>query len=805
MRHPRRGPASAVTSALLVLASTAVAAPAEGPFGPIEQHALLNAGTLNDAAIDRASPALPRPAWQGGPGDPAGDPQALKVIVDRDGPVLVTGADLAAAGWDLARVDPNGVSLESGGRPHAIAIRGTGDGRLDPADRIVFYGRAMTGEYTRENVYWLTPVGPAARMVARPGAPTGQATAITTYSETLHFEQDRVYYQSMHIRDGDDRWMWSGVISPGDRFEAPLAVTNLASGEQGARMRVRLQGYTDDAAVEPDHHARIRLGGQVVYDARFDAFGIHEFEFGVPPGALVEGDNALAVESVEVPGAAVDAFFVNWVDVTCRIGLRAVGDRVAFAAPAGGSYGFDLTGFARDDVTVLDVTDPAGAAEITGVVVAPEPGGSFGVHLADTAAGAARYVAFTPAGADPLRIEANLPSRWRSAENGADYIIVTHPLFAGAIRPLAERRADQGMRVAMVLIDDVYDEFAHGVFDPHAIRALLEFAFERWRRPAPSYVLLVGESNLDYRLGASPGPRNYVPSMQVDLDSGEAGTSDVWFAAVQGGVVPDMAIGRISVTSPQQVDTVVRKILTYPSGGADDPWRRRAILVADDTDAAVHEALNTDLARLLPTGHEARRFDAATYPRDRNLTADIAAAIHDGALALHFSGHANVDTWSPWPGGGRIFQNSDIAALANGDRLPIYTSASCMTGWISHNQKPVSMSEAWVNQPGGGGVAAWAESGLEPAAGQAAMIRAFYEGLYDGRARSIGALTVEAAMRTFAQRPDWADVVRQFVLVGDPALVVSGVPTGPTPVPTASPAPSSAIYLPRAVVGRSSG
>jgi hypothetical protein len=63
-------------------------------------------------------------------------------------------------------------------------------------------------------------------------------------------------------------------------------------------------------------------------------------------------------------------------------------------------------------------------------------------------------------------VTANQPSSWNSSENGADMVIVTHNHFRQAIEPLAALRRGQGLNVAIVDIDDVYDEFSYGTHTP---------------------------------------------------------------------------------------------------------------------------------------------------------------------------------------------------------------------------------------------------------------------------------------------------------------------------------------------------
>ncbi len=92
--------------------------------------------------------------------------------------------------------------------------------------------------------------------------------------------------------------------------------------------------------------------------------------------------------------------------------------------------------------------------------------------------------------------------------NGADYILITHPDFYDAVQPLADYRHGQGLRVKRIDVQDVYDEFNAGLADPEAIRSFLEYAYTNWQAPAPAYVVLVGDGNVDPKnyQGFSPPP-----------------------------------------------------------------------------------------------------------------------------------------------------------------------------------------------------------------------------------------------------------------------------------------------------------
>ena len=56
----------------------------------------------------------------------------------------------------------------------------------------------------------------------------------------------------------------------------------------------------------------------------------------------------------------------------------------------------------------------------------------------------------------------------------------------GASSPWPTSTARRGLKVEVVDIQDVYDEFNHGILHPRALRDFLSHAYHQWQRPAPA-------------------------------------------------------------------------------------------------------------------------------------------------------------------------------------------------------------------------------------------------------------------------------------------------------------------------------
>jgi hypothetical protein len=89
------------------------------------------------------------------------------------------------------------------------------------------------------------------------------------------------------------------------------------------------------------------------------------------------------------------------------------------------------------------------------------------------------------------------PSHLASNAHHADYIMVAHERLKDAVEPLAEFYRKRGLAVEVVDIQDVYDEFNHGVLHPRALKDFLSYAYHSWTPPAPRCVLLVGDASWD--------------------------------------------------------------------------------------------------------------------------------------------------------------------------------------------------------------------------------------------------------------------------------------------------------------------
>lgn len=750
---------------------------------------LLRGALLNYDSLDRPPTATAARATGTAHADavPADAPPALKISVTTEGIYKLTPDALAAAGFDLAWVDPRRLKLHNRGVEVPIYVHGEGDGTFDAADYILFYGAALNDVYTNRNVYWLTAGNSSGRrMQTRAGAPTGSADVPAHFPTTLHAEQDTYYWQTMPNGAGQDHWFWGTRLStPGSR-DYTLSLTNIAQTAENATVRVQLKGFTN-VNQNPDHHTRIYLNDTQIDDQRWDGQAIFTHTATVPHDLLREGENIVRVETRSVSGVSVNQILMNWIEIDYRHTYVAENDVLQFGAPQAGTFQFEVANFSRDDVAVFDVTDPASVVRIVNPAVT-QAGNGQGYRLAfeDTAQAATRYLALTsPQYRSPAALELDTPSAWKRADHGADYIIITHRDFYDSALRLADHRSAMGLRTLTVDVQDLYDEFNHGIFNPHAIRDFLAYAYANWARPAPVYVVLLGDAYQDYKDNLETGTRNYVPAQIVNTRILGETPSDNWFVTISGDdVLPDMFVGRLSAETPAQAAAIVEKIIRYEQNPPEDTWNTRALFVADDDDDSFVQMSET-LAGLLPDTFTARQVNVGDYASG-SPTADIKRYIEEGSSIVNYAGHGQVDAWGIWQNE-TFFDLADVRSLDNTHKLPVVTVANCLNGFFTLEQTKVSLAEELQRRADTGAIAVWAATGLDYPSGHRLLMSNFYQVVFQEGQHDLGAATTGAKIATYTTSNQWDDLVKTFVLFGDPATAI-GVPADPSYITRVTPA-----------------
>ncbi len=659
---------------------------------------------------------------------------AVKLSIKQEGWYRVTQPELLAAGLS-AQVNPRFLQLFVDGREIPIVVKGQTDNRFDPADTVEFYGLGLDTPTTDARVYYLLAGSQPGKRVPTSQTTTAQSQQ-TSFPYAVQRKERRVYFAA--LKNGDKENFFGPVITR-DGVEQGLSARRIdrASPMPGL-LEIALQGMTN-----APHQIRVQLNGVDAGTIGFQSQSYVVRTFPVAPSLIKEGDNLIRL--IAEAGAS-DISLIDYVKLTYSHSYLADGDSLSFTSQ--GKQSITISAFATSAIRVMDVTDRDSVIEVEGTIQSAKQGFSF--VGSPPGSGQRRLLAFTEGAVKrPASVTQNRPSSLRQPSSGADFVIITHSDFAQVIEPLAVLRREQGLVVAVVDIEDIYDEFSFGQKRPLAIKDFIFFARTIWRRP-PRFLLLVGDATLDPRNYTGRGDSDFVPTKLIDTLVLET-ASDDWFGDSDDDGVPEVAIGRLPARTPAEASSVIGKIVAYDRLEGSS----RVLLVSDRDDGYGFSASSKHLKTLVPAQFVVNEIDR-NITDDQTARAMLLQALNSGIKLVNYTGHGASDLWR-----GNLLTAADGASLTNSNRLALFVSMTCMNGFF-HDTHIESLAESLLKARGGA-VAVWASSGLTAPGGQTAMDVDLFTRLFEGM--PVGEAIIKAKSATLD-----GDVRRTWILLGDPAM-----------------------------------
>jgi len=667
----------------------------------------------------------------------------VKILVREEGWYRVGKADLIATGLPPT-ANSRYLQLYAEGREQPLrVIEGQGR-RSDQWDGIEFYGLGLDTPSTDTRVYWLVEGWTSGKRIQKSGG-WGGWTSSSSFPYTAE-RKDRLLYFAA-LRNGEESNFFGLVVSatPLDQI-INVSHPDFGSSWEGV-LEVSFQGVTN-----VKHQVRVFFNGMDAGEILFEGQNRGFVKLSIPQSHLLEGENLVTLLT---QGDPVDISLVDTIRFNYWRTYQVNENSLKFTAQAGREL--TLSGFGQPGIRVIDITNPELAVEVRGTVNAEGSGYSF--TFKTPGLGGRKLLAFTEdrikAGA---AIVANELSSWHLSWNGYDLVIVSHKDFLQSLEPLKSLRESQGLSVASVDVEDLYDEFSFGAKSPQAIKDFLSLAKKQWKKK-PRFLLLVGDATFDPRNYLGLGDYDFVPVKLVDTNYLET-ASDDWFVDFNEDGLPEMAVGRLPVRTIEEANTVISKIIAYEQGSGN--VKKEVLLVADIKDEEFdYESASDEVKALLPTNVRASEIYRGRFGDDAQVRNELLRSINEGKLVVNFVGHGSVEIWR-----GSIFSSDDAEALTNGMNLPFFVSMTCLNGYF-HDVYTDSLGESLLKARQGGAVAVWASSGLTEPDKQIPMNKELIKLLFDGKKKS---LTLgEATMKAKEAATD-AVVRRTWILFGDPAM-----------------------------------
>ena len=373
--------------------------------------------------------------------------------------------------------------------------------------------------------------------------------------------------------------------------------------------------------------------------------------------------------------------------------LIAASNYVAFSSSTSGPAQFDIVG---TNVQVMRIGEPGDPACL---VKGTQSDVQYSVVVDDASR---RYVAFDPSYAypQPTFVE-NVANQNLHAMEPVDMVIIvptSEKLTAQAERLAEAHRQYDGLRVAVVRADKIYNEFSSGTPDATAYRRLMKMLYDRAESDddMPRYLLLFGDCAWDNRM-VSTAWRNYSPNDYLLCFESENSLSDTqcfvmedYFGLLDDGEgriltdeKTDLGVGRFPVTTANEAKAMVDKTINHMTNGDAGNWKNIVMVLGDDGDNNEHLWMADTVAertmRFNPE-MEVRKVMWDAYTRVSTLTSNtypevtkiIKDQMEEGALVMNYTGHAATYCLSHE----FVLKLEDFAAF-QGKRLPLWITAAC--------------------------------------------------------------------------------------------------------------------------------
>jgi uncharacterized repeat protein (TIGR01451 family) len=758
-----------------------------------EEHAqILNGLTLNSGQISgwRHLPAAFQPLVQSA----QVGADSYKIELNQDGIYELTYEQLAAVGMDVDNVNPHGFAISYRGEPIAYQFVGDTDNDFEPDEKIRFFGWKFRGhrldkEYVKNNVYWLHTNSQAT--IVNSVTPQSDFPVAEYFTSTVTQEPEVWWFSGFTdqwdtFANEPDAWYWDRMQKASSAYFTKTYTVTLPypaseggpaqfTAEFNSMARVVVGG------VEQPHMMHVYMNNYPDYGSQ-SWYGIQNANVygSVPANVVLHGANPFQVVMATNASTTV-RMYVNRISVTYARQFITTDDQLTFTDADGGQREFNVQGFTQnnpDNMFVWNVTNPnlpvqvaLTAANITGANPYTYTFGSD--HPANTTF-VASSVVLTPA-----LITQYIAPDLEPLGNGAEWIAISHQDFITETLRLAQHRAipeNGGLSTHVVDIADVVNQFGHGLPLPAAIRNYLTHALATWEVP-PRYVLLVGDATTDPRNVAWPEPQ-YVPTDLVFKDrwNGQIPSDATFVTLIGNDLLPDLAIGRLTVQTITQTASLVDKIILYEANlSSTDNWGTVSLFVSDrpDTTAGDFCQMSQQSASHLPASLSRQHLCLPSGANASDATAlrtqmfNEVNAVNAGVLLLNYRGHGAPSSWGGSP---QILSTAHAASWDNADKPVVILSLDCLDGFFALPYQQ-GLAETFLRQIGTGTAAHWSSTGLGTTGEHSVLHRHFLQGIFDHGLTTMGDAANYAKIR-YALANMHSSNLYSFTLQGDPAMII---------------------------------
>lgn len=436
--------------------------------------------------------------------------------------------------------------------------------------------------------------------------------------------------------------------------------------------------------------------------------------------------NNLSVGIEYSQGGVVNIARLDWIEVEYERNLVLKDSRLHFMVKPTSTTAYKISG-ASENTILWDVTKPWDIKEVKGKFDPADKSLTIGIEEI----GLREFIAF-----EPSVKGASVPGKFKVANQNIhglptpDMVIITPDEFASAAEKIADlHRVNDGMKVHVLSPEKIFNEFSSGNADVSAFRKLLKMWYDRSQDQTEGssfgYCLLMGRPTYDQKLKnpetlKSAYPRTLIWQSANTFTETSSYCTDDFIAMLEDEFSERpmssrkllVGVGRYTVTSEYEAETVAAKLEAYMTSPIYGIWRNNVMVIADDGDTAQHLIQAQDAIKSMMTTPAGRNYaydriyldafeqkhtgSGLTFPEAKQRM--LMKWQKEGTSLISYIGHANPKEWTHE----KLLTWSDINTMSN-QFLPVLYAATCSFGkW---DAEEVSGAEIMLNNPAGGAIA----------------------------------------------------------------------------------------------------
>jgi hypothetical protein len=333
----------------------------------------------------------------------------------------------------------------------------------------------------------------------------------------------------------------------------------------------------------------------------------------------------------------------------------------------------------------------------------------------------------------------------------ADYLIVTASTLSESAQRYKSYRESTGHTVAFATSSSILAGETDSNAAAMKIREHVKAQYAARDQKRPFFVLVIGDAE-----GGKPVDDGHVPTGQyMEPFDGSMIATDNIYADMDGDHIPDLAVGRIPVSSNDDVDLVLGKTKAYESTYEVGAWNRRLNLFAstsgfgDVIDKQI-ETLVFSIVEEIPYDYDitltyANQASPYVYVPEK-FSDKVYDRVNEGSLMMAYVGHGSEDSFATLDWNGKSFPILDTTQLGKVDvhhKPPLLTLIACLTGAFDSGD---SISEQILRSKNGP-VGILSSTEVSHPYANAIFIRELAQGLTASKDKTAGELFIDAKRR----------------------------------------------------------